>query len=584
MNWATSLVKRILGPGFAGARLQGTEGTKATDAHRAPLQQRGRKNYDAAIISRLTQDWSVSPLSADAEIRRSYRTLRARSRELERNDPYARNYLFLAENNVIGSKGIGVQMKIQKREKKRENGKLISVLDTDANELVEAAWKRQCRRENFTVQKTLSATAAWKLILRAVLRDGDCLIRKVRGYPNEFGFALQLIESDYLDETYNDCRTLPNGNEVRMGVEIDAVWKFPVAYWLLATHPGDWHYGTTAYSQKRIRIPVEDIIHPVRFERFGQTRGVPAAVAAMLRLNMLGGYDEAELAAARAHACTVMQWLTEVPEEEYDKHFDPEEKAPVFDLNPATVVDPPMGKKLEMLQPTHPNDAYPDFTKAQVRGAAAAFGVSYTSLAGNLEDVNFSSIRAGLLEEREGWKGMQTWFIDDVVTQIFEAWLQMAMLTKLSSLPFDEFDRINAPEFKPRHWPWVDPLKDIQAAKEAINARLDTRSNIIGELGGDFEDTIDEIAYEEEYAEQRGVSLSPEIDAQAEADAEVAEAAAAAAPDDEVTKATKSDAGRAIEPPTINLNVAVKPGVARKKKVKWTRPDGKPAEAEITEE
>ena len=46
--------------------------------------------YQGALVSRLTSDWMSSQLSADAEIRNSLRKLRDRSRELVRNNPYAR--------------------------------------------------------------------------------------------------------------------------------------------------------------------------------------------------------------------------------------------------------------------------------------------------------------------------------------------------------------------------------------------------------------------------------------------------------------------------------------------------------------
>jgi len=49
-----------------------------------------RRSYQGALISRLTNDWLSSQTSADAEIRTSLRKLRDRSREMVRNNPYAR--------------------------------------------------------------------------------------------------------------------------------------------------------------------------------------------------------------------------------------------------------------------------------------------------------------------------------------------------------------------------------------------------------------------------------------------------------------------------------------------------------------
>ena len=53
----------------------------------APISRRA---YNGAMVSRLTSDWMSTQASADAEIRTNLRKLRDRSREMVRNNPYAR--------------------------------------------------------------------------------------------------------------------------------------------------------------------------------------------------------------------------------------------------------------------------------------------------------------------------------------------------------------------------------------------------------------------------------------------------------------------------------------------------------------
>ena len=62
---------------------------------------RGLRAYQGALVSRLTQDWMSSQLSADAEIRNSLRKLRDRSRELVRNNPYARQAKITTHINIV---------------------------------------------------------------------------------------------------------------------------------------------------------------------------------------------------------------------------------------------------------------------------------------------------------------------------------------------------------------------------------------------------------------------------------------------------------------------------------------------------
>lgn len=70
---------------------------KATEAKRM---------YGGAAMNRLSGDWTALNTSADSEIITSLRTLRARSRELLRDNEYGKAAARIIKNNVIGV-GIG---------------------------------------------------------------------------------------------------------------------------------------------------------------------------------------------------------------------------------------------------------------------------------------------------------------------------------------------------------------------------------------------------------------------------------------------------------------------------------------------
>ena len=124
--------------------------------------------------------------------------------------------------------------------------------------------------------------------------DGEVLIRKVRNlHKNPFHFASQIYEPDVLDERLTDDR-----QNIKMGVELDE-WEEPVAYHMLAKHPGETHFGVVQQGQKHIRVPADEIIHLFVIESIGQTRGLPWTVSALRRLHMAGKYEESALVAAR---------------------------------------------------------------------------------------------------------------------------------------------------------------------------------------------------------------------------------------------------------------------------------------------
>ena len=95
-----------------------------------PLKSLSRA-YQGALVSRLTQDWMSSQLSADAEIRNSLRKLRDRSRELVRNNPYARQAKRTTQINIVGT-----GMKFQSLVLQQRGGKR----DQRVNALIEEKW------------------------------------------------------------------------------------------------------------------------------------------------------------------------------------------------------------------------------------------------------------------------------------------------------------------------------------------------------------------------------------------------------------------------------------------------------------
>ena len=74
--------------------------------------------------------------------------------------------------------------------------------------------------------------------------------------------------------------------------------------------------------------------------------------------------------------------------------------------------------------------------------------------------MNYSSIRAGLMDEREFYKATQRWFLETVVQPIFDGWLETNILNGTINLPASKLGKFNAPDWKPRRWGWVDPEKD----------------------------------------------------------------------------------------------------------------------------
>ena len=120
--------------------------------------------------------------------------------------------------------------------------------------------------------------------------------------------------------------------------------------------------------------------------------------------------------------------------------------------------------------------------------------------------MNYSSIRAGVLDEREYYKLTQSWFVDMFLKPIFSKWLESAILAGAVNLPISKFDKFNQPVFVGRRWSWVDPLKDMAAMSLAREIKVQTLTQQLAEQGAELEETLQEFADEEAAAQKLGMS------------------------------------------------------------------------------
>ena len=496
--------------------LQARPGGYAQAAGRAglvPAEQGGavmrlplaRRNYAAAQVNRLTEGWTTLNQSANSEIHAGLDNLRARARQLERDNDFARKFLQLVATNVVGATGFSFQARVYGGDGKP---------DTYANNAIESAWDRWG-----ATMADASGRQSFRDICRvavlAAARDGEVICRLVRGTSaaNPFGLALQLLDADRLDTQFN--RPAENGSPaIRMGVEIDAYGR-AVAYWLRNRHPGDTYDAAgTIRGDVRTRVPAQDIVHAYIADRPEQLRGVPWMHASMARLNQQAGYEEAALVAARVGA-SKMGFITS-PDGDATTLADAEEPDTgtlYTDAEAGTFGTLMPGQQFTPFNPDYPTAMYAEFVKANLRGIASGLGVAYHALANDLEGVNFSSIRSGTLEERDHWMAVQAWFSERFLEPIFREWIASALafgqikLGQGGALPLSKLDKFSAHVFTGRRWEWVDPLKDIEADITAVNAGLQSPQRVAAKLGRDYEDLLVELKQAQDLRAAIGVVL-----------------------------------------------------------------------------
>lgn len=456
-----------------------------------PLKRRG---YTAASGGRLFSDFYTTSTSADAEIKNNLRILRDRARDLARNDPYVNRYLNLMISNVVGHHGIKISSKAR-----NDDGSL----DMLANQKIELAFKQWSQKGNCTLNGRFSFLDCQKMFIEALARDGEVLVRHIKTNSNPFGYALQFLESDHLDEKLNDTNP-KTGNKIKMGIEYDKNDK-AIAYHLYKEHPYDQAYYN---ENKYIRIPASEIIHAYIPTRPEQRRGVTMIAPAMPNLKMLNGYLEAEIVAARVSA-SKMGFFTSPDGDGYVGEDYMNEFSPIMNASAGTFEQLPAGMDFKAFDPNHPNSAFENFTTQVLRSIASGLNISYHALTNDLTSINYSSIRHGALEDRAMFQIYQQFVIEHFMKPIFYKWFDMAIASGMVSLPISKFDKFfNSITFIPRSWSWIDPLKEQQANVAGLSAGITTYADISAAYGRDPEELFEQHEREAKLAEQYGIKTA----------------------------------------------------------------------------
>ena len=473
-----------------------------TAGPRGKMRPRRVRMFSGAEESRLTMDWTPTRQPIDDDTRWTLPRLRARARDLDYNNATMRQFLRLMDSNVLGPAGVRFQARV------RDNsGNLNKVI----NAKIEAAWADWMRRP--TRDGKQSGLAFQRTVLRGIPRDGEQFVRVIRGFSrNPYGMALETIDPDLVDESLNRMAGTAEGNEIRLGVEVDGDGR-PVAY-------HGWSRPLSSVmpiGRERIAYQADEVIHLYDQLIANQTRGLPWALPAILPLRMRGGYFEAELVAARVAASNFFAYEPvpngeegELDAEGAGASEDGEGSQPHFEqeANPGTGIVVPRGYKLSGFTPDHPSTAFSEFLKGSGREVSTALGTNYNTQFGDLENVNYSSIRAGLLSERDMWRTLQNWWIEAFLVPVFDEWLNWAVLTGALVLDTRDARRFRDCKWTPRGWPWVDPLKDIQASVLAIGHGLDSRTETLAEQGRTFEDVMEQLKEEQDIAAEYQVDIT----------------------------------------------------------------------------
>lgn len=458
-----------------------------TPPRRRGVTMRQVRAHLAAQHSGLLADWVGTSASANVVTEREGRKLRQRARELRENSALVAKYESLCVTNILGPEGVTFSAYVP-----RPRGKNV-----DASAALEADWYRWVTRATVSGESLHSVlqrfVASWKIEGEGLLRSrlvGDRLV-------------VESLDPDLLDQDYTE--TLRNGNVVVQGIEMtDAgevvafhIWDGPID-----------QYG----RRKRERWAAEWIDYLPHRIRPQQTRGITALAPVMILIQHLERMQEAvvvlnRVTASKMYTLEAEQWADPIIDEETNERVPPTADE---EIEPGNSWITPYGWKTKMLDPGQPTAQHDAMVKLMWGEVCAGLNVSYMSLTGDLTNATYSSGKIGLWSEREGWSMDHVALTDAVLRRLFARWLRIEVLARRITLPPNVLiaDVVALSEWHGRKWPMLEPLKDAQAIKLLIAERMTSRTRELNKLGIDYRKVIDELADEEAYAKEKGVSLA----------------------------------------------------------------------------
>lgn len=407
--------------------------------------------------------------SGDSVMDSAKGNLREYARWLDENHDLAIGVLDDLVSNIVGP-GVGIEPTTCDSD---------GVLLVGINERLKELWRFFWERPEVTGE--LPGPELERLICRTWLRDGEVFIQHVTKdsapYNTDIPYTLEPLEADFVPFDLNDENAL-----LRHGVQKNA-WGAAIGYWLHKRHPGNSSILIARQSDMKW-IPAENMIHLKMTKRLHQTRGASLFHGVFTRLDDIKDYEESERIAARVAAA-----LTAFVQKSADyssPDIDPVTGQRHFEMAPGMVFDNLMpGETIGTIKSDRPNPSLTSFRDAQMRAVSAGTGAKYSSISRNY-DGTYSAQRQEMVESSVHYRRLFSYLMFRFYLPIWRRFVDAARQSGELRLPRGiKESSLYYPEFRSPSLPWIDPLKEIKAFREAVDAGFKSRYQVIRDLGGD---------------------------------------------------------------------------------------------------
>lgn len=436
--------------------------------------------YTGARMDRTTlARWTPNAGSPSTDIARDLPTLRARSRDQMRNAPVALGALNQAVSAVVGT-GLSHSAAI--------DAEFLGLTQSEAD-----AWQSDVNRRfkawsesaDCDVARQMNFYGLQKLFFRSWMESGDAFVLTPM-VPRAGGparLALQVIEADRVCTPIS----LKAADNVQDGVELDAVTREAVAYYVARKHPGDAVAGNTwdRIAARGSSTGRRNVLHGFEALRPGQVRGVPWIAPILEPLKQLGRWTDAELNAAVVSG--LFSVFVKMDPDAFQSLYDEDAQGAIVDqaskwsgeMESGKAINLLPGESIEAPPPGRPNPAFDPFWQAMVRQIGMALELPFEVLVMHFQS-SYSAARGALLMAWRFFRARRDLLATVLCQPVYELWLMEEVAAGRIRAPGLLASDVHRAAWCAGVWTGdgpgsIDPEKEVKAAAARVELGISTK-------------------------------------------------------------------------------------------------------------
>jgi len=308
---------------------------------------------------------------------------------------------------------------------------------------IQKLWNAFVKKADYTRQLDLYALIT--LLEKQRMIDGEVFVYK--RYTKE-GLKLHAFEADVLDTA--------KGTQ---GVNISGEGEV-LGYWVVSNQ----------------YIAKEHILHHFKKERITQYRGVTDYAAAIFDIKNMTAFITASIESMVTKASQTYAIKTDggnagVVSQDFDDEYR------VINGISAYVLKP--NESIDLIEGSTTPINYKEFLQETAVNLCLSRKVSYQFGTRDVRDANFTSIRAGRIEDRKTFEAIKKYNYDGLIYPIMEAFFEFAYLR-------GEVKTKEVPEHSLVYpiQEWVKPLEDLEYNLTLVDRNVKTMDSVCREISG----------------------------------------------------------------------------------------------------